>query len=225
VPNLFRETSVDGLIINLLPVFSEDLVEYFETQPLPCVWLNLKRSYRSVYPDEASGAALAVNNLLSKGRRRIGYFSRLSAPATHFSALDRFAGYCSALKTARLSPHRHLELISSSWEATQAIKLLERAHLFLKSFPDVEAVVCYEYEEAICLALAAERLGIRTPENLDIIGFHEREIRSHSCVPIPTAIIPFRQVGAQAVEMLWQMINSKVMEAPSVAVPYTSILV
>ena len=177
VPNLFRETSVDGLIINLVPAFSEDLVEYFESQPLPCVWLNLKRSHGAVYPDEVSGAELAVNYLIKKGKKRIGYFSNLHASPAHFSVMDRFAGYCSALKAAGLSWHRHLELLGTTAAAMELDGKFDRANLFLSTFPDVDSVVCYEYAEAMCVMVAAERSGRRVPDSIEIIGFHEREIR------------------------------------------------
>lgn len=225
VPNLFRETSVDGLIINLLPVFSEDLVEYFESQPLPCVWLNLKRPRGSVYPDETSGAELAVKYLIKRGHKRIGFFSRLFASPTHYSVMDRFAGYSSAMSAANLPAHRHLPLLGNRTEALQPAAAMARARDFLERFADADAVVCYEHEEAICMMVAAERIGRRVPDTLEIVGFHEREIRSNSGLSIPTAIIPFRDLGAHAVEMVRQMIDSGDREIPSVAVPFKSVLI
>jgi DNA-binding LacI/PurR family transcriptional regulator len=225
VPNLFRETSVDGLIINLLPVFSEDLVEYFESQPLPCVWLNLKRSFGSVYPDDANGAELGVNYLIKRGHKRIGYLSRLFASPTHFSALDRFAGYSSAMAAANLPTHRHLPLLSNRGDALQPTLTMDRARELLLRFPDTEAVFCYEYEEAVCLMVAAERIGRRVPDTLEIVGVHEREIRASSGLSIPTAIIPFYDLGSHAVEMVRQMIDSGNRNIPSVAVPYKSVLI
>ncbi len=223
VPNLFRETSVDGLIINLLPAFSEDLVEYFEAQPLPCVWLNLKRAHSSVYPNETNGAELAVNYLLQRGHRKIGFFSRLFASPPHFSVLDRFAGYSQAMKAADLPGNRHLQLLGNREDAQQ--QTLDRAQIFLRTFPDVEAVVCYEYEEAVSLVVAAERMGRRIPDSLEIVGFHEREIRASSGLSIPTVIIPFQELGAQAVKMVRQMIDTGNRQIPSVPISFKSILI
>jgi LacI family transcriptional regulator len=223
VPQLFREASVDGLLVNLLPFFSEDLVDYFEAQPLPCVWLNLKRKLRSVYPDELSGSALGVRWLAEKGHKKIGFFTRVFASPTHYSVMDRFSGFTAAMKTLGLPFTRHLELIGSSTASKTPV--LARAELYLSTFPDVEAVVCYEYEEAVCLTLAAERLGRRVPDDLEIIGFNEREIRSSSGLSIPTIIVPFHEVGRRAVLMLQAILDTHDREQPSVAVPFSSILV
>jgi LacI family transcriptional regulator len=223
VPQLFRETSVDGLLINLLPFFSEDIVDYFEAQPLPCVWLNLKRQLRAVYPDDTSGSKLAVNWLADHGHKRIGYFSRLFWEPVHYSALDRFAGCAQALKSAGLSTKYHLELLGHSEDPNRGA--YARAEIFLKTFPDVQAVVCYEQEEAICMLVVAERMGRRVPDDLEIIGFSEREIRAQSGLSIPTLMIPFLKAGQRAVGMLEQMIKTGRRDVPSIAVPFDAVSV
>jgi LacI family transcriptional regulator len=225
VPNLFRETSVDGLIINLVPTFSEDLVEYFESQPLPCVWLNLKRPHASVYLDEASGADMAVKYLLQRGHNKIGYFSRMHCAPAHYSVLDRFAGYTAAMKSANLSPHRHLPLLSNNKEACGPSRSMMRAEEFFQAFPDAEAVVCYEYEEAVCLFVTAQRMGRKMPGMVDIVGFHEREIGASAGLRIPTAIIPFQDAGRHAVKMLWEMIETGSREVSSMSIPFQSVLI
>jgi LacI family transcriptional regulator len=223
VPQLFRETSVDGLLINLLPFFSEDIVDYFEAQPLPCVWLNLKRPLRSVYPDDISGAKLAVKWLNDRGHKRIGFFSRLFWEPVHYSALDRFAGCSQALKSAGLSTKYHLELLGSYDDPNRAA--YPRAEIFLKTFPDVQAVVCYEMEEAVSLLVAAERMGRRIPDDLEIVGFSERHIRAQLGLSIPTVMIPFQTAGQRAVDMLEQMIKTGRRDIPSVAVPFDAVSV
>src|SRR4051812_39968434 len=142
VPQLFRESAVDGIIVNLLPIFSPQTVDYFEKQPLPCVLLNLKRKMRCVYPDEFSGSSLAVKWLQKRGHQRIGYFSRQFPPAPHYSALDRFAGYQQAMKSLGLPSERHLEVVRPRDAA--AVPVLQRAETFLQTFSDVQAVLCYE---------------------------------------------------------------------------------
>lgn len=223
IPQLFRESAVDALIVNLLPSFTENTVEYFEAQPLPCVWLNLKRDLRSVYPDDMSGATMAVRWLAKRGHKHIGYFSRLFSGSSHYSATDRFNGFSRTLKADGLSPHRHLELIADNLSVMPPV--LERAELFLKTFPDTQAVLCYEFEEAICMAFAAQHAGRRVPEDLEIVGFNEREIRSSSGLKIPTVVVPFQEVGRRAVEMVEKIIDTGRLDVESISVPYKSILI
>jgi LacI family transcriptional regulator len=223
IPQLFRESAVDALLVNLLPAFSEKTVEYFEAQPLPCVWLNLKRYLRSVYPDDLGGAALAVGWLTNRGHQRIGYFSRLFTRAAHYSASDRFNGFLQTMKAHELPSHRHLDVFTNGLSATQPV--MEQAELFLKTFPDSQAVICYSYEEAVCLMFAAQRAGLCVPEDLDIVGFNEREIGSSSGLRIPTAIVPFQEVGRRAVEMVEKIIDNGRFDIESIVVPYKSILI
>jgi DNA-binding LacI/PurR family transcriptional regulator len=219
VPQLFSESAVDGLIVNLLPVFSE-AVEYFEKQSLPFVFLNLKRKTQCVYPDEASGTAAAVNYVISQGKRRIGFFSRRFPHSTHYSALDRYNGVQAALKNAKIDAQCHLEPLGQPGDAPMTV--IERAEVFLERFPNLEAVVCYEQEEAACLTMAAERRGIRIPDKLQILGFCERDIHGNTGLPIETVPIPFHDVGKAAITLLRAMIESGDYHLPSVSVPYSS---
>jgi DNA-binding LacI/PurR family transcriptional regulator len=223
VPQLFREAAVDGVIVNLLPVFSQQVVDYFEKQPLPCVLLNLKRKMRCVYPDEFSGSAVGVKWLHKRGHQRIGFFSRQFAPTPHYSAVDRFSGFERAMKALGLPSHRHLDLVAGPGIAQ--VPVLQRAEIFLKEFPDVQAVLCYEMEEAVCMAYAAERHGMRVPQQVEVMAFSERDVRGNTGLSIPTVSIPFMEVGREAVEMLRVMIEEGNREVPSVAVPYGHVTV
>ena len=222
VPNLFRETSVDGLLINLLPAFTSEVADYFESQPLPCVWLNLKRRRRAVYPDEASGATMGVEWLTQRGYQKIGFFTRQFIGPLHFSVNDRFAGFQEAMRTRRLAAHRHFEIISGEAET---MPLFDRAKLFINTFKDLQAVVCYELEEAVCMQMAAECLGLKPGKDFAIIGYAEREIRSTTALSIPTLIVPFHELGCRAVEMLELMIETHRQDVDSVQVPFRSILI
>lgn len=222
IPQILRESSVDGLIVNLLPIFSEQTVHYFERQHLPCVLWNLKRALRCVYPDEFSGAMLAVKWLAEHGHQRIGYFSRAFPPAPHYSAMDRFAGFEHAMRGARLDAHRRLDLLAPSNAPT--LTQVEYADRFLRRFPDLQAVICYEAGEAISLTHAAERLGRRVPEDLEVIAFSERDVRGNTGLPIPTVAIPFQEVGRHAVELLKQMLEHGDRNLPSIAVPYKNVI-
>jgi DNA-binding LacI/PurR family transcriptional regulator len=127
------------------------------------------------------------------------------------------------MKADGLSAHRHLELIADNLSVMPPV--LERAELFLKTFPDTQAVLCYEFEEAICMAFAAQRAGRRVPEDLEIVGFNEREIRSSSGLKIPTVVVPFQEVGRRAVEMVEKIIDTGRLDVESIPVPYKSILI
>lgn len=222
VPNLFRESSVDGLLINLVPAFTNEVADYFESQTLPCVWLNLKRRLRSVYPDEIGGAAMGIRWFTRQGCRRIGFFSRMFSAPPHFSATERLEGFERALTAEGLAAHRRLEMITA--DDPLNVDLLERAKQFLHTFPDTDGVLCYELEETVCMRVAAETMGRVVGKDLQLLSYGEREIRSLSGLKIPTLVTPFHDVGARAVEMLAKMIERNQQDVQSVKVPFRSIL-
>ncbi len=221
VPNLFRETSVDGMVINLLPFFSEDLVEYFEAQPIPCVWFNLKRKKRSIYPDEKHGASMAVKKLIDLGHHKIGYFSKPFPKYMHYSAVDRLSGFHEAMKKYNLPGHRFMPQNPGGENVAPDVEL---ALEFLRNYPDVEGVVCREFEESINLMVAAERLGRKVPRDLQIVGFSEQHMQATYGVDIMTALIPFHEVGKQSVKMLNQCLETGNYDVNSIAVPYSTII-
>lgn len=223
VPSLFRESAVDGLLVNLLPAFNNEVADYFESQPVPCVWLNLKRPMRAVYPDEFGGAAMGVQWLVRRGYQRLGYFCRQFTSKPHFSLTERFNGFQHAMHALELPSHRHLDLKVAA--GSSAMPVLERARMFLQTFGDVQAVVCYEMEEAVCMRVAAEGLGRVVGKDVMILAYAEREIRTTTGLDIPTLIVPFNEVGRRAVEMLETIIDTHRQDVPSVAVPFQSILI
>jgi len=221
VPHLFQETAVDGLIVNLLPALSESIVKYFEAQPLPCVWLNLKRKARAVYPDDATAATDAVRWLHAKGYRRVGYYCRRFREQPHYSVPDRFNGFLEGLRVTGLAGRRY-------WAPTgpgpsRFRQARDRATAFLQEFKDADAVLCYEYGEAIALIVAAERLGRRVPEDLEVVAFHERPVVDTTGLRVPTMVVPFHAVGRAAVSMLVELTERGDQDIPSVVVPYTAV--
>ncbi len=217
VPHLFREAAVDGLIVNLLPSFSDSLIPVFESQPAPCVWLNLKLKHRSVYPDDTTAAPVGVRWLLQKGHRKIGFLQRQFEANAHYSVSDRLSGFHTAMRDAQLSDKRHLPLHREP--GGDILSVRDRADQFIRQFPDVTGVICYELEEAVCLYVAATRAG-KLPGKFDIIGMSSDTIRVTSGLPIPTLRIPFYDVGQQAVHMLREILRTGDRDIPSRSVPY-----
>ncbi|MGN6370696.1 MAG: LacI family DNA-binding transcriptional regulator [Phycisphaerae bacterium] len=218
VPHLFRESTVDGLIVNLLPRFSDSLVPYFESQPAPCVWINLKLAERSVYPDDTTAAPIALEYLFERGHRKIGFLQRQFETNVHYSVNDRLAGFCTAMRKAGLSDARHLPLHGDSPDELATV--MDRAEEFLRRYPDTTAAICYEMEEAVCLHTAALRAR-KLPGNFEIVGISHDFIRYVTGLPIPTVRIPFYEVGERASEMLIEMLTSGKRNVPSKPVAFS----
>lgn len=220
VPQMLQESAVDGLIVYPNPALSEHIIPYFTQQRQPVVFANLSHEANALYPDERGGGTLAIDYFLERGRRRIGYLPRIVKEGwTHSSEEDRRQSFLHAMQGRDLAPER-----TRTFHARDGIDRPLAADLFLEAFKDVDAVLCYELEEALSLLLAALRRGLRVPEDLMILSYHEDEIRASTGVPIPTVIIPFFQLGEAAARMMAIMLDSGTLAAPRTAVPFTQIL-
>ena len=220
IPRLFRQSAIDAMLVNLDPKLPTNVLERFDAQPVPTVLLNQKRNTRAVHPDERAGGAFAVRRLLSLGCERIG-FACLHPPRAgqHFSREDRFAGGDDALIDARGEGLRRMNGAMGYRSASGNGPTLIGA--FLEEEPRLDGIVCYSMQEAMALLLAAGRSGIRIPEDLAVVVFHDKVAHAITGFPLDTLIIPFRNVGEAAVEMADAMVTGNGNRRPdAVAVPY-----
>jgi LacI family transcriptional regulator len=222
VPLLLRESTVDGMIIHLNPAFSDRIVPFFEGDRVPCAWVNAKRPLRCIYPDDFAGGVFATRDLIARGHKKIAFFNRTGLNESwHFSESDRLAGYRHAMEQAGLEPILYDQGKVPRHELFKQV--VDRARRALTAFGDATAVLCYEMEEAIPLWVACSERGIKLPADLDILAFHETPIESETAIPVRTVIVPFKQVGIEAANMMNQMIETGQRELPSIAVPYAEI--
>ena len=91
---------------------------------------------------------------------------------------------------------------------------------YLKANEYLDAVVCYELSEAIAIHAAARELRRKMPEALDICVFHERETHADIGLVMNTVIIPFREVGQCAADLLMASVEGHE-DAQPMAIPYT----
>lgn len=216
IPHVFKEASIDGLLIDYLFDIPGRATELIRANHVPVVWLNRKREMNAVYPDDFMGGRLATEYLISLGHKRLAFVSYHEAENfNHYSVFDRSDGFASAMFDAGLKPVAN--------EITDGFTLgrAPGRALRLLSQPDrPTAVVCYEKHEAVAMWVAAASLGIKVPEQLSIIAFNSDRTRNQTGLPITTAITPFTEVGRQAVEMLQGAIEFGEEEQPARPIPY-----
>lgn len=219
VPRLLKESVVDGLIVYLDPRVQDLLLPQLEATRQAVVFTNSQRFDRAVYPKDLEGSKRATEELIAAGRKRIAYL-RFDTGGGHYSHVDRREGYVQAMREAGLKP--------VVWElpATKEVTP-ERAGIvegvLAGGAGKIEAVVCYEQNEAVSAYVAAMRLGRKVPKDLAIVGFHEREVRSVTGIGIPTAVVPFYEVGLEATRMLIRMIETGVHSEASRGVEYGAV--
>jgi LacI family transcriptional regulator len=163
----------------------------------PVVLLDARSSdpaIPSVVPDEFGGAQTAVQHLLERGHRSIGFVNNVDGiPATHL----RLDGYRAALAAAGV-PYRPELVVAETTEAPgcgyrSAKELLDRADR-------ATALFCFNDRLAMGAYRAAAELGLRIPDDVSIVGFDNQELIAANLYPgLTTMALPHYEMGAWAV--------------------------
>jgi DNA-binding LacI/PurR family transcriptional regulator len=153
--------------------------------------------------DNRQGGALAVNHLLSLGRKRIAIISgNLDMP----SAVDRLNGYRDALTAAGIKLDPTLEEVADY--------LPQRAHMamerLLLNHPDVDGVFASSDLMAAAAVRVLHQARKRVPEDIAVIGFDDSPTAYATRPPLSSIRQPIEELGREAVNILMQE-----MDAPS----------
>ncbi len=172
LPHILRQAASDGLLLHEVQRFPAHVVEAVKRHRIPAVWLNSRLEADCVYFDDYGATQKATRRLIGLGHRRIAYFG-YSAPASHYSHVDRRAGYVDAMSVAGL-PAMHFTVSMMEWYMSeghaQPVDLMAR---WLNGFAKPErptAIVCYESVGGAVAITAAMQLGLRVPTDISVIA-------------------------------------------------------
>jgi len=202
VPSIFRESSLDALIISHAGNLTEELENIIDTSGMPIIYLNEKKSHNAVYVDDFRGSQEITRYLISLGNRKIVHYTDT---LSHYSAIDRKAGYEKAMKEAGLKPEILKSVDSHSGECSA----------WLDAHKDVEAIACYNDLFALHMFRMLYHTGIRVPTHLALTGFGDDFSRDCCPVELTTMRTPFYEMGKAAVEMALELINGNLLSVPS----------
>ena len=128
--------------------------------------------------DNAAGAEMAIEAFVKSGRKKIGY---VGGNPDLFSEQERYAGFIAAMRSRGLEPAA-IEQSDFSFEGgfASGLKILQAPER-----PD--ALFCGNDAMALGIMNAAmEKLGIRIPEEIAIIGFDDIEMARWPCFNLST---------------------------------------
>jgi DNA-binding LacI/PurR family transcriptional regulator len=184
-----NDEEADRLAMNLVPTV---LVDAFHPR------------LGSVYIDNIAGGMLAVNHLLGLGHRRIAYVGEdLSDNPFNFRSMrDRFEGYRRALEAAGI-PFRPDYHKQGKYGWREGRRLAEEL-LTLDKRPT--AVFAYSDTMAFGVLESAQRLGLRVPEDLSVIGFDDVELAQY--FRLTTIRQPLYESGARGAALLLEQMDS-----------------
>lgn len=191
-PSGHRSDSVECVmeVSRILPVLLVDC--YFRGVDIPYV-----------VSDNFGGAYEAVDYLVSRGFKQIGFVTTISPVqvGTLTSVSDRYRGYMMALENNNITADE--ELLFSHWDAT-----LESAESFAKYVREnhVDAVLIQNDNVLVQVVKGCQQVGISIPEELSIIGFDDSEILTSLNLPVSSVRQRWYDMGITAGRTMIKMV-------------------
>jgi LacI family transcriptional regulator len=202
---LVQEGRVDGILWDDMPyrAFSRQLIE----AGVPFVCLNgyADVEERSVTLDDRQGFRMQAEYLADLGHKRIGFIG--VEPKSSVSVLCREA-FCLALKERgiELMPRHiwHCQFQGDDvWKVAQDLQAPDR--------PTAVAAASIVTAKRLCKHLA--KGGIRVPEEVSVIGYHDGPDADWNSPSLTTVKMPSREQGAVAVHCLVDLLKTGTFES------------
>ncbi|MFD3456339.1 substrate-binding domain-containing protein [Streptomyces sp. NPDC058691] len=161
-----------------------------------------KTTQASVAADHVFGGRIAVDHLIGQGRRRLGF---VSADLDNLRVQDQLRGAVLALSSA---PGVALEVIRTTSGALDAGVACAEAIAQRPQAERPDGLFCTNQ----ILAIGASRVfaaGYSRRESMDvaIVGYDAPEMTSLAAVPVTAVRIPYQEMGAAAVNLLFESIS------------------
>lgn len=196
---------VDGVI--LVPVIEEDEgPSFFSKFGLPIVLVDRithdGESFDSVLADNAGGARMATEHLISHGHTNIAI---ISGPLSTTPGKLRHDGFIQTMKSAHL-PVEKTFVIEADFSQEGGFNAMRQ---LLNGEERPTAVFSANNLMTIGALEAIRESGLRIPEDISIIGFDDFEMASLITPPLTVIARDAEAQGREAMEILISTISSK----------------
>lgn len=198
-PDLHARGVVGVIILCLEPVTEE--VQALLDRGIPVAVLGVNHpSLPHVRIDDVGAARVVTRHLLDLGHERIGLVGGLRYDTQPFRVQqDRRTGFLAELSDAGIAWDPRLE-VNADFTARGAMRAVQP----LLDMPEVPTAIVAESDEmAFGVMMAAQRRGIRVPEELSVVGFDDHELAE--AWDLTTVAQP---VEAQGELVAWQIISA-----------------
>jgi LacI family transcriptional regulator len=178
--------------------------ERLENIPVPVLFTATqpRDGIPSVSTDNFQGGVMAIQHLLDCGRKKIGH---ISGPLSWWEAEERKRGWRETLDAVGLDASEQ-HCVEGNWSSASG----EQAFIhLLEAFPDMDAVFVANDQMSLGVLREANRLGLRVPEQLAVIGFDNIPESAYFYPSLTTIFQDLQLLGEQAVQNIVQMIQAR----------------
>lgn len=200
---MIREKEVDGVLL-IDKVDENMLLDIKHMIPVVGVDFNYSdHAISTVDYDREEAAYKAVEHLISKGHRQIGFIGgRIDIEMTKEK---RFKGFKKAMNEFSL-PVKEKWIINSNWCLEQSYKATKNL-LNENPINRPTAILCAGDLLAIAAMRAAHELGLHIPNDIAFIGIDNNEMAQYVVPSLTTISIPQYEMGVIAAKTLMNQIE------------------
>lgn len=198
---MFLQQQVDGII--LLNGHSSDkvIIELSKKVPVILVGREIEDIKNHCLPfDDFEASMKATKFLIESGHKKIAFISGLS---NHKDALERKAGYVTALQDAKIEVIPEL-IIKGDYTEPSGVMAVE---MLLKSGSTFSAIFATNDQMAYGARLALHRHGLRVPEDVSIVGFDDQAPTAYMIPPLTSIRRTPLEIGEAAGRGLIQLMQ------------------
>jgi LacI family transcriptional regulator len=198
-----RARHVDGFVL-ATAMLRHPILDEAAAADLPVVLMNRTAHgypFSSVSADNQAGARAAVTYVASLGHARIGH---VAGPQGISTSVARLRGFHDGMQGNRLDVREDQVIHATAYSTEEGSRccaelLGRRGDLTaIVAANDLLAIGCYE---------ALDRLGLRCPEDVSVIGFNDMPFVDRLRPPLSTIRFPHHQMGMEAATLLLERID------------------
>lgn len=200
---VFDEKQVDGVIF-VVTVFTAEHRRIMKAMSVPVV-VNGQRiaGYNCVYHDDYHAIYDITNLILEKGKRNLGF---ISAPQWDKAAgLERFRGYCDAVKDAGLKELEENYVIADFSMQSGYEKMKE----LMEKCKELNGVVCATDTVAVGGMQYLKEQGVKLPQQVMVAGHGNSTLSDVTTPTLTTVHYSFEESGALSARILLENIENR----------------
>ncbi|NMM64628.1 GntR family transcriptional regulator [Clostridium sp. P21] len=200
---------IDGLILEpTKSAYQSPNIGYLNniiSKNVPVVTINASYpeiNVPSLRTDDFKGGKLATNHLISLGHKKLmGIFK-----VDDLQGINRMNGFIAECQENNISPSSGQILTYLSEEISSSLPSnIEHA---LKSEKKPTGIFCYNDEVAYIVLTIANKLNIKIPEELSIVGFDDSQLAVIMRPTLTSITHPKEQMGKDAANLIIKLINN-----------------